>query len=75
MIASSKGDRPLPLDAESRIAAFTELVATAISNTEARAEVARLVEEQAALRRVATLVAQGVPRASSSPRSARRSAG
>jgi signal transduction histidine kinase len=40
MIASSKEDRPLPADTESRIAAFTELVATAISNTEARSEVA-----------------------------------
>ena len=36
MIVSSKGDQPLPADTESRIAAFTELVATAISNTEAR---------------------------------------
>ncbi|MCW3017345.1 MAG: sensor kinase, partial [Solirubrobacterales bacterium] len=61
MIASSKGDRRLPVDAESRIAAFTELVATAISNTEARTQVGRLADEQAALRRVATLVAQGVP--------------
>jgi PAS domain S-box-containing protein len=60
MIASSKADQ-LPLDAEARIAAFTELVATAISNTEVRMQVARLAEEQAALRRVATLVAQGVP--------------
>jgi GAF domain-containing protein len=61
MMAASKGDRPLPPDAESRIAAFTELVATAISNTEARTQVGRLADEQAALRRVATLVAQGVP--------------
>jgi PAS domain S-box-containing protein len=57
MIVSSKHDQPLPVDTESRIAAFTELVATAISNTEARTEVRRLAEEQAALRRVATLVA------------------
>jgi PAS domain S-box-containing protein len=61
MIASSRDDRPLPADTEFRIAAFTELVATAISNTEARAETARLTNEQAALRRVATLVAQAVP--------------
>ena len=61
MIVSSKDDEPLPADTESRIAAFTELVATAISNTEARTEVGRLAEEQAALRRVATLVARGVP--------------
>jgi PAS domain S-box-containing protein len=61
MIAATKDDRPLPLDAESRIAAFTELVATAISNTEARTQVERLADEQAALRHVATLVARGVP--------------
>jgi signal transduction histidine kinase len=61
MMAASKGDRPLPPDAESRIAAFTELVATAISNTEARTQVGRLADEQAALRRVATLVARESP--------------
>ena len=49
----------LPADAEARVAGFAELVATAIANAEARAEVQRLAEEQAALRRVATLVAQG----------------
>src|SRR5207249_2561261 len=58
MIATSNEDEPLPAGTESRMAAFTELVATAISNTEARVEVGRLVEEQAALRRVATLVAR-----------------
>ncbi|MDX6702318.1 MAG: hypothetical protein QOF26_2544, partial [Baekduia sp.] len=59
MIVSSKHERSLPPDTEARIAAFTELVAAAISNTEARAEAGRLGEEQAALRRVATLVACG----------------
>ncbi|CAN5314351.1 hypothetical protein BH18ACT12_BH18ACT12_21000 [soil metagenome] len=57
MIASSKGDAWLPEAAESRIAAFTELLATAIANAEGRAGLALLAEEQAALRRVATLVA------------------
>jgi GAF domain-containing protein len=47
----------LPADTERRLAGFTELVATAIANTESRARVDRLTEEQAALRRVATLVA------------------
>jgi PAS domain S-box-containing protein len=60
-IVSSKDDHPFPVDTERRVAAFTELAATAISNTEARKEVGRLAEEQAALRRVATLVAQDVP--------------
>jgi signal transduction histidine kinase len=48
-----------PADAESRIAEFAQLVATSISNAHARAEVERLADEQAALRRVATLVAKG----------------
>jgi GAF domain-containing protein len=61
MIAASNGDEPLAPDTESRIAAFTELVATAISNSEARVELARLAGEQAALRRVATLIARGRP--------------
>ena len=41
------------------MAQFAELVATAIANAEARTEVERLADEQAALRRVATLVAEG----------------
>jgi signal transduction histidine kinase len=59
MVALSRQAKPLPTEAASRIEQFTQLVATAISNTEARAEAARLAEEQAALRRVATLVARG----------------
>jgi GAF domain-containing protein len=50
--------QPLPADTEARLASFTELVATAIANTQVRREVRRLAEEQAALRRVATLVAR-----------------
>jgi signal transduction histidine kinase len=46
---------------ELRLAEFTELVATAIANAESRAGLARLANEQAALRRVATLVARGEP--------------
>jgi signal transduction histidine kinase len=61
MVVSSTGYKPLPADTEWRSTAFTELVATAIANAEARAEVSSLAEEQAALRRVATLVAHGVP--------------
>ena len=57
----SKNESPLPPDTEQRLAAFTELVATAIANTEAHQELARLADEQAALRRVATLVAAGAP--------------
>jgi signal transduction histidine kinase len=54
------GQEPLPLDTEERLEKFTELVATAIANAEGRAALTRLADEQAALRRVATLVAQGV---------------
>ena len=50
---------PLPADTLGRLAAFTELVATAIANTDARTVIERLAQEQAALRRVATLVARG----------------
>jgi signal transduction histidine kinase len=60
LIAATRGPEPFPEDAETRIAAFTELVATAISNTQANESLARLAGEQAALRRVATLAAQGV---------------
>ena len=51
--------QPLPPDTEARLASFTELVATAVANAESRAELARLAEQQAALHRVATLVARG----------------
>ena len=57
----SKQARGLPADTESRLENFTELVATAMSNVQARAEVQRLADEQAALRRVATLVAREPP--------------
>jgi PAS domain S-box-containing protein len=57
----SKQRAPLPAHTESRLAQFTDLVGTAIANAEARTEVERLAEEQAALRRVATLVAEGAP--------------
>jgi signal transduction histidine kinase len=61
VISTSSPDAPLPDDLEDRFAEFTELVATAIANSEAHDELTRLAEEQAALRRVATLVAQGRP--------------
>jgi signal transduction histidine kinase len=61
MATHSPLGQPLPADTEARLANFTELLATAIANAESRAELARLAEEQAALRRVATLVARGAP--------------
>jgi signal transduction histidine kinase len=52
---------PLPAGTEARLAGFTELAATAIANAEARMELRGFAEEQAALRRVATLVAHAAP--------------
>jgi PAS domain S-box-containing protein len=59
MIAVAPGRKPLPDGTETRLADFTELVSTAISSTQARADLRGLVDEHAALRRVATLVARG----------------
>ena len=60
MIAVTSQSEPLPADIETRIGEFTELVATAIANAQSREALAALAEEQAALRRVATLVARDV---------------
>jgi signal transduction histidine kinase len=61
MLVSATGREPLPADAEARLAGFTELIGTAIANAQARVELRGYAEEQAALRRVATLVAGGAP--------------
>jgi signal transduction histidine kinase len=61
MVAAAVHGRLLPPNTEARLADFTELVGTAIANAEAREELRRVADEQAALRRVATLVAQGAP--------------
>jgi signal transduction histidine kinase len=50
--------RRLPDTTEDRLAEFTSLVAMAIANTTGREQLARLADEQAALRRVATVVAR-----------------
>ena len=63
MIAATLDGATMPTDAGRRLEQFTELIATAISNTEARVEFAQLASEQAALRRVATLVAEEAPAA------------
>jgi signal transduction histidine kinase len=61
MIVAATREDGLAEGTEERLAAFTELVATAIANAQAREDLHALVEEQAALRRVATLVARGEP--------------
>ena len=58
VIVALTREESLPADTEARLAGFTELVATAIANAQARGELRRVAEEQAALRRVATLVAR-----------------
>ena len=63
IVAGTFGAEPMPPGAESRITDFIELVATAISNIQARTEVEWLADEQAALRRVATMVARESPAA------------
>jgi len=52
---------PFPPETEGCLSQFGELVAIAIANAQASAEGRRLFEEQSALRRVATLVAEGAP--------------
>jgi signal transduction histidine kinase len=66
-IAVGSGQAPPPLGIEQRMSEFTDLVATAVANAQNRAaletsrdELARLAQEQAALHRVATLVARGI---------------
>ena len=82
MIAVGSGEGPLPLGTEQRMSEFTNLVATAVANAQnrraleaSRDELTRLAEEQAALRRVATLVARELTRPRSSRRSPRKSGG
>ena len=53
--------QPLPPGTEARLAGFTELTATAIASAQARVELRGFAEEQAALRRVAVLVARAAP--------------
>jgi signal transduction histidine kinase len=59
-IIGTTNRNPLQPDAERQLCDFTDLVATAIANAQTRADRKVLAEQQAALRRVATLVARGV---------------
>jgi PAS domain S-box-containing protein len=60
MVVSTSEPDPLPERTAVRLARFTELLAAAIANAESREALGRLADVQAALRRVATLVARGV---------------
>jgi signal transduction histidine kinase len=61
MLVAYTRDEPLPAGTEARLAAFTEMVGTAIASAQARLELRGYAQEQAALRRIATLVARAVP--------------
>src|SRR3954451_8743076 len=61
IVAARFAAEPCPPETESHIAQFADLIATAIGNAEARAEVERLAAEQAALRRVGGVGAGGEP--------------
>src|SRR3954452_8995845 len=58
IVLHSPQSASLPEDTGARLADFTDLVATALANAESRAALSKLADEQAALRRVATLVAR-----------------
>jgi signal transduction histidine kinase len=61
MLTGSSLKRAPRAGTEACLACFTDLLAAAISNADSRARITRLAKEQAALRRVATLVARGAP--------------
>ena len=52
-------ERSVSLGSEDRLLQFSELIATALANAEAREELGTIADEQTALRRVATPVATG----------------
>src|SRR3954468_9461232 len=60
-MGASSPDAPLPDQIEDRLSEFTDLLAAAIANIESRQQLAPLADEQSALRRVATLVAERAP--------------
>jgi len=61
MMVGSTSGKQWPPDTEARLTGFTELAATAIADAQARAQLRDFAAEQAALSRVATLVARGAP--------------
>jgi signal transduction histidine kinase len=58
MIAACSRDGSLPEATEPRLTVFAELVGSAVASAESRLALSRMVDSQAALRRVATLVAR-----------------
>ena len=61
MLTATSDAQPLPHGTEHRLQQFAELVAAALANSQARAELQALADEQTALRRIAELSAQEAP--------------
>jgi signal transduction histidine kinase/putative methionine-R-sulfoxide reductase with GAF domain len=61
ILGATTSGRRLSTDTEDRLAQFAGLVAAALANAQARAQIQQLADEQAALRAVAELVAQTAP--------------
>ena len=59
MLTATSSDHPLPRDTGPRLEQFARLVAAALATSQARSDLRALAAEQAALRRVAELVARG----------------
>ncbi|WP_275410007.1 GAF domain-containing protein [Paractinoplanes deccanensis] len=59
LLIATRRNESFAADTEQRLATFTDLAATAVANTQAHEQVRRYGEEQASLRRIATLVAKG----------------
>jgi GAF domain-containing protein len=75
MYVASRHEQPLSADTKDQLARFTELVATAVADAQARTELRGFADEQAALRRVATLAGHLRTTARPVVRAAGRSAG
>ncbi len=58
MLTGTSDAQPLPRGTEHRLQQFAELVAAALANSQARADLQALADEQTALRRIAELSAQ-----------------
>jgi signal transduction histidine kinase len=61
MLTATSSGPPLPADTERRLQEFAGLVAAALANSQARADLQALADEQTALRRIAELTAQEAP--------------
>ena len=63
MVTATADAGPLPAGTEERLEQFTQLAAAAVGNSQARAELQALADEQAAVRRVTELCARGASEA------------